>query len=255
MGAGYALHTGYAVVPHHLCAPLPENVGFEEGAYGHLAATALHAVRRARPELGEIFSVVGLGLVGQLTARLLQLAGCDVIGWDTLTPRLRTARRLGIKHTLNPAGEDPVAATLDVTGPQGLDGAVLAFGGDAGAVYEKILACLKRSPDGHPMGRIVVVGGARLAIPWMPANYDVRMASRTGPGYHDEAWEYGTDYPPVFMRWTTRTNLELCLRMMSDKRLNVKVLTTHRIPLAEADERIAALLPRAERVLGVVFTM
>ena len=51
------------------------------------------------------------------------------------------------------------------------------------------------------MGQITVVGGASIDLPATLWNVDIRRASRTGPGYHDEAWERGEGYPPVFMRW------------------------------------------------------
>ena len=41
IGAGYALHTDYAVVPQNLCISLPNNVTFNQGAYAMLLATAL----------------------------------------------------------------------------------------------------------------------------------------------------------------------------------------------------------------------
>ena len=64
MGAGYALHSNYAVVPHNLCVPLPDNVNFAQGAYGHLAATAVHVYRRGQSGFGEFAAVVGLGVLG-----------------------------------------------------------------------------------------------------------------------------------------------------------------------------------------------
>ena len=49
-------------------------------------AIALQGVRRAEPTLGETFVVVGLGLIGQLTAQMLKANGCRVISID-LDPR------------------------------------------------------------------------------------------------------------------------------------------------------------------------
>ncbi len=95
MGAGYAQHADFAVVPIKLCARLPDNVSFEEGAFAHLAMTALHAVRRGEPQLGEYLLVVGLGLVGQLSARFGQLAGMYVMGWDKIPLPLRGRPSLG----------------------------------------------------------------------------------------------------------------------------------------------------------------
>ena len=59
-----------AVVPHNLVFALPDALSYEQGAYAMLLATALQAVRRGDVELGSHVVVAGLGLVGQLTARL-----------------------------------------------------------------------------------------------------------------------------------------------------------------------------------------
>lgn len=255
VGAGFAQHTDFAVVPHNLCIPLPKNVTFAQGAYAMLAATGLQAVRRSEVELGELFSVVGMGLVGQLSARLLQLAGAFVIAWDTIGMRLDISRKLGVDAVAHVTKEDEVAKTKDFTRNMGLDGSIFAFGGDGKKAYEQTFQCMKRSPDGHRMGRVVVVGGAKLEIPWAPANIDVRIAARTGPGYHDDAWEFGVDYPPVFMRWTTKTNLALCLRLIGEGKINVDALTTHTIALKDVDAGIQSIIGQADGILGVVFTM
>ena len=255
MGAGYAQHTDLAVVPHNLCVKLPDSVTFAQGAYGHLAATALMALRRGQPEFGESVAVVGLGLVGQLAAQLYRLAGNFVIGWDTIAARNEIAAGCGIDATVLVGAADEVAATRAFTGDYGVDAAVIAFGGDANQAVEALHQCLKRSPDGHVCGRIVVVGGASFTCTAATTNVDVRRSSRTGPGYHDEPWEVGDDYPPIFMRWTTRTNLALCIRLMAEGRLNVDALTTHTIALKDVDAGVSAILDAPNRILGVVFEM
>lgn len=255
MGGGYAPHADFCVVPHNLCAKLPDTVTFDQASYGHLAATALQALRRAQPEFGEFFAVVGLGIVGQITANLLALNGVYVIGWETIPFRIAIARKNTFAVTVAPDKEDAVAMTQKFTGGHGLDGAVFAFGGDGGKVMDQMFACLKKSPDGHRMGRVVVVGATRFVLPGAPSNIDVRMSGRTGPGYHDDPWEVGADYPPVFMRWTTRTNLALCIRLMGEGKLDVDCLTTHRIALENVDAGIQKAIRDPDKVLGVVLTM
>ena len=255
IGNKYAIHTDYAVVPHNLCMLLPEGVTFAQGSYGMLAATAMHALRRGGPEFGESVAVVGLGLVGQLTAMLYRLAGSFVIGLDAIPLRVEVARKWGIDEAVRtgPGGQgDGTDAVKRFTRGRGLDAAVVAFGGEATSALETIEKCMKLSPDGHPTGRIVVVGGARFDYRGTLTNIDIRRASRTGPGYHDERWETGADYPRVFMRWTTRTNLELCMRLVSDGRLDVDALTTHTVPLARVEEETQALLDDPDGMLGVV---
>tara|TARA_Y100000588_G_scaffold377098_1_gene455703 strand:- start:362 stop:1423 length:1062 start_codon:yes stop_codon:yes gene_type:complete len=256
IGGGYALHTDYAVIPRNLCVSLPVEATFTQGAYAMLLATALHAIRRAQVEFGEFAAVVGLGLVGQLTAQMLALAGCFVIGWDRIGTRLDIARRCGIDAVVDVGDEDPIVTSRAFTGEAGLDLGVVAFGGDANDAIRALADSLKVAPDTHHMGRIVVVGGAQFEYPLRASfNVDIRHAGRTGPGYHDEAWEIGPAYPPVFMRWTTRTNLELCMRLIEAGRLQVDRLTTHAIPFADAEEGVAELLHDPDAALGVAFMM
>ncbi len=256
IGAGYALHTDYAVVPHNLCVPLPENVTFEQGAYAMLFATAMQTLRRGQPEFGEYTCVVGLGLVGQLTARLYQLAGNYVMGWDKNPARVEMARQWGIDAVVE--DENGPAATRNFTRGDGLDAAVLAMAGPCDETLNRLVRCMKHTPDGHAVGRIMIVGwpeftfGPKSQIGGMN-NIDIRRCSRTGAGYHDLEWEHGPDYPPVFMRWTTKTNLKLCMRLISEGKVNVDSLTTHRIKLAEVEHEINKALADPDSMLGVIF--
>ncbi len=121
--------------------------------------------------------------------------------------------------------------------------AVMAIGGDGTQALQSVAKVMKLSPDTHAMGRICLVGGLSTLCRWGAGlgNLDLRCCARTGPGYHDEAWEHGeAAYPAVFMRWTTRSNMEYVLRLISEGKLNVRALVTHRFPLARIDEAVTA---------------
>ena len=253
IGGGYAMHSNYAVVPHNLCVPLPDAVTFAQGAYGHLAATGMHALRRGRPEYGDLVAIAGLGLVGHLTALLYQSAGCFVIGWDAIDLRVDLARQAGFDDVVNVRQDDAVEVTRRFTRAAGLDGAVIAFGGDGTDAFNKLVFSLKQAPDGPRTGWVVIVGGTQVQYNGATFNLDIRRSARPGPGYHDEPWEYGPDYPAVYMRWTTRTNLELCMRLIAEGRLKVDHLTTHTIALDQVDEQITRIIDRPDDILGVVF--
>lgn len=256
IGAGFAQHATVAVVPHNLCFPLPEAVSFAAGAYAMLAGTALHALRRTAPEFGEYIGIAGLGLVGQLAAQLCRLNGAFVMGWDMIEKRTQLADSLGIDATATVGAQDEIALTKSFTGQAGLDGLILAIAGKADRAMKSIQQVMKCSPDTHLMGRITIVGGVTFTYESEPVrNLDLRHSGRTGAGYHDDKWETGDDYPAVFMRWTTRTNLELCLRLMAEKRLQVAPLTTHTIPLAAIKDGVAELIKSPDDALGVVIEM
>lgn len=57
------------------------------------------------------------------------------------------------------------------------------------------------------------------------------------------------------MRWTTQTNVELCLRLIAEGKLNVDTLTTHTIALENVDEEISTIVDEPEKILGVNFSM
>ncbi|MBT3268311.1 zinc-binding alcohol dehydrogenase [Candidatus Poribacteria bacterium] len=257
MGGGYALHATHACIPHNLCAKIPDGVPFEHAASNHLAATALHAVRRGRFALGESIAVAGLGLVGQLACQIAKIAGVYVVGLDRFPLRVEIARRVGAPASVNVANDDPEETVARVSRGQGLDGAIIAFGGDGTEAFKQLRGLLKTTPDGHKMGRIVIVGGASIQHGFAAGagNIDVISAARTGPGYHDDAYEHGADYPPVFVPWPTRRNLELTLRFMAEGRLDVGSLITDTVHIDDASDACDKLIESPGDALGVVFTM
>jgi len=254
MGGGYALHATHALVPKNLTEPVPEGVSFEEASFAHLAATALHALRRAELQLGEHVLVMGLGLVGQLCMRLAHLAGGHALGVDRYPLRAEIAEAAGLEAAVLSDELDLAGRTRELSKGHGVDCVFIAFGGDATEALKMALPTLKLSPDGHRMGRVVIVGGATICHAFAAGmgNVDVRSSARPGPGYHDEAWEHGADYPPVFVPWTTKRNLEACLRWIQEGRLSVKELVTHRFPLDEAPEACELLIQEPGQALGVI---
>lgn len=133
--------------------------------------------------------------------------------------------------------------------------AVMAFGGKATEALMSVRNAMKLSADRHQCGRICMVGGLVTENPWGAAmgNLELLACSRTGPGYHDPAWETGeAEYPEVFVRWSTRRNMEYVLRLMSEGKLDVSGLVTHRLPLADIDEAITAHIERPGATLGTV---
>jgi len=255
MGGGYALHATHGRIPQNLSVPMPEGISYEEASSNHLVATAMHAVRRAELQLGENVAIVGLGLVGQLSGQLARLSGAHVLGLDRFPMRLEIARNTGFDEVVNVAEADPVEIARTFTRGYDMDCAIMCFGGDGTEAFKQAVAMMKTSPDTHKMGRVVIVGGASISHTFAAGlgNLDVRSSARPGAGYHDEAWEYGKrEYPPVFMQWTTKRNLEESLRLIQEKRLLVEPLITHRYPLAQAPEACEVLIEHPEESLGVL---
>jgi threonine dehydrogenase-like Zn-dependent dehydrogenase len=254
MGGGFAQHASHAVVPRNMAIPMPDEVSFDHASSIHLAGTGLNAVRRADMVLGQHVAVVGLGPVGQFACQFARLSGCHTMAVDRLPMRLDRATQAGVHRAVNGTEEDPVKVAEAFTRGYGMDAAIMAFGGDGNEAFKMVVGMMKEAPDTHKMGNIVIVGGAKIDHTFAAAlgNLDVRSAARTGPGYHDDAWEHGADYPPVFVEWSTKRNLEECLVFMASGDVQVEPLITHRVPLAQAPEACEDLIQRPGEALGVV---
>ena len=79
-------------MPANLCVKLERNADLKQAAYNTLGAIAMQGVRQADVRLGETCGVIGLGLLGQLTALLLKAAGARVIGIDVNPAMIEIAR-------------------------------------------------------------------------------------------------------------------------------------------------------------------
>ena len=93
-GAGKANHAEFQAVPGLLCATVPDGVPAGDAAFTTIAAIALHGLRLAEAGPGSKVVVLGLGLIGQLAARLALAAGCEVAGIDPAEHRAPRGGRL-----------------------------------------------------------------------------------------------------------------------------------------------------------------
>lgn len=254
LGGGYASHSNWNVAPYQLTWKLPDAVSFEEGAFTNLLGTALWAVRRGQVEFGSHIAVVGLGVVGQLISQIARLCGAHSIGIDRVEMRQQLALSLGAEHVTGLNREQAAQWKAQYTSGYGIDTGFVAFGGDASAVMLELASVMRQAPDTHVYGKIVVVGGARINIP-LPGDYgniDICSSSRTGPGYHDKAWERGKPYPEAVVQWNTQRNIEECFRAIAAKKLQVEPLITHRIEIDDVPAACNKLVENPDEALGVI---
>jgi predicted dehydrogenase/threonine dehydrogenase-like Zn-dependent dehydrogenase len=238
-GAGFANHAAVNFVPQNLLARLPEDVSFEEGAFGTLGAIALQGVRRCAPSLGDRVVVLGLGLLGQLTAQLLRASGAVAIGADIRKERVERARSLGLAHGFSVRERDFVDGVLERTDGRGADAVIVtAAGGDPGLLNRAFEACRKK-------GRVVLVGDVPIRIQRdriYAKELDFLISTAYGPGRYDPDYEEkGTDYPFPYVRWTLGRNLEEVLRLIGSGALAVRPLVDGVHPIERALDAYASL--------------
>ncbi|MBC3786086.1 bi-domain-containing oxidoreductase [Spirosoma utsteinense] len=220
-------HAEVVCVPRNLVALIPEGVSDDEAAFTVVGAIALQGLRLLNPTLGETVVVAGLGLLGLLTAELLRINGCHVIGLDIDETRLELARQRGVL-TLNPTVMDDVAAVFSLTNGVGADGVIIS----ASAKQDQLVSQAARMS--RKRGRIVLVGVVDLNLnraEFYEKELSFQVSCSYGPGRYDDAYEQqGHDYPLPFVRWTENRNFQTVLGLLSTGQLAVASLITEVVP-------------------------
>ena len=247
-GAGQASHAEFQAVPGLLCAAVPEPVPAQDAAFATLASIPLHALRLSGAGPGAKVVVLGLGLLGQLAARLAMASGCDVAGIDLDPFAVATAAGAGVL-----ALAESGAATTEQ---------VLAWSRGRGA--DAVLVCAADSSP-RPMTRtpelcrdravVVMVGDVGMPprrAPFYEREISLLFARSYGPGRYEPSYEaWGVDYPAGQVRWTEGRNQEAVLDLLAAGRLRVADLVTHSFGIDRADEAFRLLEERTEPRLAI----
>lgn len=222
-------HAEFVVVPKNLVAKVPDNVSDEDATFAVIGSIALQGMRLANPTLGETIVVIGMGLVGLITAELLKTNGCHVIGVDFDQQKLDLAHDKGI-HVVNPAkGDDPVKFVQDFTNGNGTDAVIITASSKSNDIIHQAAAMSRKR------GRIVLVGVIGLDLrrdDFFKKELTFQVSAAYGPGRYDESYEEkGNDYPIGFVRWTEKRNFEAVLSAIAHGQLDVNSLITERVKL------------------------
>ncbi len=235
-------HRQYFIVGIASALMLPQGINEEDGTWSNLACTTQLGVRRAGLQLGETVGVVGLGLLGQLVVQYLRVHGARrIIAMDTIPSRLEMAQAHGATHPLNTDIRNAVKPVEEITGGRMLD-AVFDITG-----HPAVLAPASRLL--RKLGRLVLLGDTttpsqQVLGPRVVAN------SLSILGIH--ASMAPTDYSE-FNPWTHPEMAALFYDYLSQGRMNVSDLVTHRENPLEAAKVYSMLLSGPSQAMGVVF--
>jgi threonine dehydrogenase-like Zn-dependent dehydrogenase len=238
----------YLRVPHADYGPIKVPEGPPDDRFVYLSdvlPTAWQAVEYAATPRGGSVAVLGLGPIGDMSARIaLQRGAGRVFGLDIVPERLERARRVGIE-AFDPSKDDDIVETIrDATGGRGPDAVIDAVGMEA---------------HGSPAGKV-----AHQLVSLMPDALAARMMERTGidrlsalhlaielvrrGGTISLAGVYGGETDPLPMLTLFDKQIQLRMGQANVKRwvdyilplltdadpLGVDGFATHHLPLADA---------------------
>ncbi|MBF0509119.1 MAG: bi-domain-containing oxidoreductase [Deltaproteobacteria bacterium] len=252
-GAGYANHAELVWVPKNLVVPVPGSLSWAEASFVTLGAIAVHGVRQAEVQFGATVAIIGLGLVGQLAARICLAAGYRVVGVDIDPARNELARISGVLAASEPS-EEIVHQVLTISRGIGADAVIVCAAAKDSSDTLRLAADLVKD-----RGRVVVVGDVGMDIPrreYYAKEIEVRLSRSYGPGRYDPDYEEkGRGYPPGYVRWTETENMSSFLDLVAAGRIRLDDLISHQFPIEQAEAAYGLVTGQsAEPVLGMVLT-
>lgn len=239
-------HQAYALAPAAKLSRVPDTVDSETATFTTLAKVAMNGLRRGQAAWGETVLVTGLGIVGQLSARLCEVAGLrPVYGADLLAGRRAKLPTGGPYRPLS--GDEQKWAEQIRSDPgrdsgsnRGVDLVIEASGNPA--LIDGATRVLR------DFGRLVMVSSPRGA-----SHFDFHdgcnRRSLSIIGAHSSL------HPPNGCPqhpWTSARHGRLFLELLETGRLDIAPLITHRFPATEAATAYRQLQRRSEDTLGVI---
>ncbi len=249
-GAGRANHADYIVVPRNLCVPIPEGLSFFNAAFTTVGSIAMQSVRIADVRFGENIVVIGLGLIGLLVVQILKASGCNVLGIDANPERVAWVDKHGICPVVARNSENMHDRILDFSEGYGADAVIITA---AGKDNDPVI--LAGNVARHK-GRVVVVGRTEMKAPretYLFKELELRTSYAYGPGTGDESYELeGYDYPIGYVRWTENRNMQLFLKLLNEKKIDIERLITHTFPFHDAPSAFDLINNPKDQVIGVI---
>jgi len=224
-GIGYHFNGGFAqfmIVPEvairNGCVNIiPDNLSFEQAALAEPLACAINGQELSKIGLGDTVAVIGAGPLGCMHMQLARAKGASkVILVELSSSRIDFAKDFAMPDiVINPSNEDAIQKIKEETNGRGADKIIVAC--SSGKAQEESLKMVS------PRGIVNFFGGLPKNKPYIQFNSNLM--------HYGEFYVVGTHGSAPYHN-------ELALNLLSQGRINVKDLITHRLPLERLEEGI-----------------
>ena len=210
--------------------PIATNIPEEHALMAQPLGTALFALKKLPNLLDKTVAVVGQGPMGQLmNAALSNMGAREVIGIDLLDSRLQVSPRMGATATICNQSADPVDAVREMLKGE-LPDIVIEAVGHADQQFNLCIDLCREA------GNILVFGVPPETIDqvrWRDLLFkNITVHTSINP-------DFKRDFP-LAMQW------------LSEGRIDVTPIITHRFPLAEIQQAFELFRDRRDGVIKVI---
>lgn len=223
---GYHYDGGFAefmIVPENAvlngCVnPIPPALSFEEAALAEPLACAINGQQLSQIGLGDTVVVVGAGPLGCIHLQLAKVKGASrTILVELSRERIDFAKKLGFPDiVVNPSSENAIQRIKEETKGRGADRIIVSC--PSGKAQEESVSMVA------PRGIINFFGGLPLDDPFIRFNSNLI--------HYGEFYVVGTHGSAPYHN-------ELALNLISQGKIRVKELISHRLPLERLEEGLA----------------
>jgi threonine dehydrogenase-like Zn-dependent dehydrogenase len=212
------------VVPERMVYRVPDELAFDVAALAEPLACVLNGTKQASIHPGESVLILGGGPIGLLYLILLKAAGASPLIVSEPAPhRARWARDLGADEVVDPRATNVQDVARELTEGRGVDLAV----DSVGALLPDAVASVRKA------GRVLVFGlNERVEAVIRPVDLVYREISISGV-------------------YIARGTFPLAVKLLTENKLGLDRLVTHRLDLEQFDEAIE-LLRTGEAVKALV---
>lgn len=242
--AGTAYHSEINRVGKNLVVKISKDMdNKKETAFCALGAIALHSIHQADIQPGETVGIIGLGLLGHITARILNSYGSDVIAYDIKSNKNSQTQLLGF---ITANDDDALEQTLALTNNRKIDKVIITASTESNAPIELATNIIQNK------GKICMVGVTKMDIDrsvFYEKELDFTIARSYGPGrYNQEYEDMGIDFPTEYVRFSEGSNISEFIRLIERKKITLDDLISKVISLNQVKEIYSSIFRKQNRV-------
>jgi len=217
----------YIAVSSEKCYKIPSDLSFEEASMVEPMAVGVHATNLANMKINDYVAIIGTGVIGLCTLQAVKISGAGRIICSGLREsKLKLAEKIGANILINAKEKDPIEKVMELTNGKGID---IAF--EAVGIQETVQQAIDMIKKG---GSVIVIG--MLAKKMELDMLDIVTKEKRIIG------SYG--YTPL--------DFKIALKLISEKRVDVKSLITHVFPLKEILKGFETLSKNREETVKVI---